>query len=373
MEVSINSKRTIQGPVWLIVAFLVTWVGFLACEPAAAPTEPGTQEAPKEFVAQERSEETEAPFEALGDGGSLEREPPKNYPLDDQLRVNHIQVKGTHNSYHLDPGQGVDEWRYEHKPLDVQLQTQGVRKFELDLYWEKDEGAYAVYHIPLVDAKTSCYRFTDCLKTIKGWSDQHRNHLPLFVMLEFKNLGGQPAQAAFAAAEKEILSVYPRERVLAPDDVKGSYQTLKEAVNQEGWPKLKDARGKVFFVVLTSQENRALYTNGNKDLDGKLMFVADSPDMPYTAVVFMDGPEGKEQEIQALVKKGYLVRTRADAGLKGKASRLEAALKSGAHVLSTDFPAPVDGSDYYVDIPGGTPARCNPVTAPAICTSAALE
>ena len=39
-----------------------------------------------------------------------------------------------------------------------------------------------------------------------------------------------------------------------------------------------------------------------------------------------------------------------------------AALKSGAHFISTDYPVPnPDFSDYQVSIPGGGIARCNPV------------
>ena len=43
------------------------------------------------------------------------------------------------------------------------------------------------------------------------------------------------------------------------------------------------------------------------------------------------------------------------------ARRLEIALRSGAHVISTDFP--VDPGDAYaVTLPDKAPANCNPVT-----------
>ena len=44
-----------------------------------------------------------------------------------------------------------------------------------------------------------------------------------------------------------------------------------------------------------------------------------------------------------------------------------------AHLVSTDYPAKVDGLEYWVDIPGGTPARCNPITAPNWCQSTDIE
>jgi hypothetical protein len=46
-------------------------------------------------------------------------------------------------------------------------------------------------------------------------------------------------------------------------------------------------------------------------------------------------------------------------------------MSSGAQILSTDYPinepAPWDGH-FVVKLPGGVPARCNPVNAPAHCT-----
>jgi len=50
----------------------------------------------------------------------------------------------------------------------------------------------------------------------------------------------------------------------------------------------------------------------------------------------------------------------------------EAALATGAQLVSTDFPAPVTGLSYSVAIPGGTPSRCSP-GAPQGCTPEAIE
>jgi calcium-dependent phosphoinositide phospholipase C len=48
---------------------------------------------------------------------------------------------------------------------------------------------------------------------------------------------------------------------------------------------------------------------------------------------------------------------------------LDAALRSGAHVVSTDFPevgiSARYGSDFVARLPEGGPARCNPVNARA--------
>ena len=55
------------------------------------------------------------------------------------------------------------------------------------------------------------------------------------------------------------------------------------------------------------------------------------------------------------------------------AARSLAAQAADIHMLKDDFPAAIDGKAYALDFPDGTPARCNPVTAPPQCTSLALE
>jgi hypothetical protein len=70
--------------------------------------------------------------------------------------------------------------------------------------------------------------------------------------------------------------------------------------------------------------------------------------------------------IADLLAAGYIVRTRADdSGVEARAndpSRANAALASGAQLVSTDYPVPAP-SGYVVSAPG-RPARCNPVNAP---------
>jgi len=52
----------------------------------------------------------------------------------------------------------------------------------------------------------------------------------------------------------------------------------------------------------------------------------------------------------------------------------KAELASGVHFISTDTPVPLPTNPGFVtQIPGGTPARCNPVTAPKDCSSEQIE
>ena len=81
-------------------------------------------------------------------------------------------------------------------------------------------------------------------------------------------------------------------------------------------------------------------------------------------------------QIHQLVAGGYIVRTRADEdGVEARAGdrrRLDAALASGAQLVSSDFPTPAP-SGYVGAIPGGTPSRCNPVAGPQDCRPTDIE
>jgi Phosphoinositide phospholipase C, Ca2+-dependent len=91
---------------------------------------------------------------------------------------------------------------------------------------------------------------------------------------------------------------------------------------------------------------------------------------------FTEQNEGSGEAIAALVRKGYLVRTRTDENTKEARSndtaRREVALASGAQLLSTDYPSaePSSWTGYSVSLPDGAVARCNPVNAPPSCSNA---
>jgi hypothetical protein len=307
-----------------------------------------------------------------------EPEPTFPYPLDDVLRVHHIQTKSTHNSYHLEPdGNTLLDWAYTHVPLDQQLDAQGVRHFELDLRRSAD-GRFEVIHLPIIDEQTSCRRFVDCLQAIKGWSDTHRAHHLVVVQLELKDTHPGPgAEAYFEALHAEMESVWPRQRIFTPDELRGDHANLRDALAADGWPTLGTVRGHVMFTFDNTSEFRDSYLAGSADLSGRLVFPASSPDDPFAAIAVINDPVGGADAIAAAVAAGMLVRTRADSGSveaeAGDTSRLEAALASGAHFISTDHPAAGPRFDYWVEIPGGTPSRCNPSTAPGDCSASSLE
>jgi len=341
---------------------------------------------------------------------------------DDQIRLNQIQVIGSHNSYHagLPPGivklltasdpdslTGLD---YSHAPLADQLSS-GIRQIELDIYADTQGGRYAaplgprwvaaaglpadlppyakgvmtapgfkVLHMQDLDYASTCQPFRSCLEQVRGWSDSHPGHLPLFVLIETKQsetVGRWETTASekFTTAtldqlDAEIRSVFPEDRLITPDKVRGRYDTLEAAVLAGNWPTLVEARGKLVFLL--DQKNvSALYLAGHSGLRGRILFTNADPGSPDAA--FVERNDGSAAEIADLVRSGYLVRTRTDwdtsQARRNDTARRDEAMASGAQILSTDYPAsePARWTGYAVSLPGGAAARCNPVLIASAC------
>jgi hypothetical protein len=135
----------------------------------------------------------------------------------------------------------------------------------------------------------------------------------------------------------------------------------------------------VLFALWGPDRIRAAYLDEHPNLEDRVMFVSSPPGEATAAFLNVDDPVEHADRIIEAVDAGLLVRTRADAeleeGRSGDRTRLDAALASGAHFVSTDFPEPRPelGSDYSATVPEGEPVGCNPITAPADCTPTRLE
>lgn len=304
------------------------------------------------------------------------------YRLDSVLRLSDVQALGTHNSYHLEPESPFDgSHRYSHRPLDEQLAL-GVRQFELDLHLTAT-GEFQVFHLPGgVDSETTCLRFTDCLALTKSWSEEHEDHLPLLFWLEPKDedldwadARYQPIAGHYEQLEQEILSVWTADRTITPNEVRGAAATLPEAIQSTGWPTLDRLRGRAIFALLDSENHRSNYLRDAENLAGRVMFAATSSAGDAHAALFkINDARSDGARIAALAAKGFIITTNADSPGETDASnlaRLTASLDAGAHFSSSDFVG--SNTSYLAELPGGAPARCNPVTAPPECTARDLE
>src|SRR5262249_47679545 len=157
-----------------------------------------------------------------------------------------------------------------------------------------------------------------------------------------------------------ILSVFKRQEIVTPDDVRGSFATLNDAVTHNGWPMLAQTRGKVVFL-LDPPKMAAVYRDGHPSLEGRVMFTNSTPGAPDGAFIEVNTPD--VAHIQELVRDGYLIRTRSDDGtieaMHNDTTRRDRAIESGAQITSTDYPAAEPApTGFKVALPGGLPARC---------------
>jgi len=276
------------------------------------------------------------------------------------LRLDDVQLKGTHNSYHRRPRIVVHpEHDYEHAPLDVQLESFGVRVFELDVHARRG-GGFSVFHLPVIDAASTCDRLSDCLSTIKTWSDANPDHVPIFVWIEPKDDidWGNPIDD-YDALDAEILSVWPRDRLITPSLVRGEHASLREAIETFGWPRLDAVRGRAMFLLLDTGEHRRGYRrarDGRTAVREPVMFSAVTTrelDKPFAAVTKINDP--RHGSISQALERGLIVGSnvgRATESDETNREKLEAGLRRGVHLLKGDFPAPADGRSYSFEMPG---------------------
>ena len=97
-------------------------------------------------------------------------------------------------------------------------------------------------------------------------------------------------RAIFDALDAEIRSVFPPDEMITPDDVRGHYDTLNEAVLAGNWPSLASARGKVVFL-LDQRPVGPVYLEGHPSLRGRVLFTNSEPGEPDAAFIERnDGP-----------------------------------------------------------------------------------
>ncbi|MCW3126348.1 MAG: hypothetical protein JWO03_2006 [Bacteroidetes bacterium] len=345
----------------------------------------------------------------------------------DDLKLNQIQVIGSHNSYKKLPdprvmkfmmkmrkrlGADADPIRidYGHMPFDSQF-AYHMRGLEIDIYNDPKGGTlykrkinafvhgvpvrsgveelrkpgFKVLHIKDVDYQTHYYTFKESLIAVKKWSDAHPNHLPIFINVEPKT--GGPADhsktlrflgfkrvvpfdsAAYDAIDAEIRSVFGDDlkSILTPDKLRGKYASLGDMAQHNGWPALDECRGKIVLIMLGGSKTD--YLKGHPELAGRAMCVYGREGKSETAFIMQDESIGDSANIIKLIKEGYIVRTRSDIEtMDARANdphRKIVAMQSGAQIISTDYYVPdLRLSNFEVQWDGKHSGRVNPILLP---------
>jgi hypothetical protein len=347
--------------------------------------------------------------------------------INKNLKLNDIVAVGTHNSYkqaiapawlrmiRMGSSKDARAMDYALPPISTQIDV-GARALEFDIVNDPQGGAYAspagakmsgetlpdnyaaamsapgfkVMHIQDVDYHSSCLTLTDCLTIVRDWSRAHPDHAPILIAIQTRDddvdvPGAVPPvkfdAAAFDMLDAKILSVFDRNELITPDQVRGKFPDLRSAVLANHWPTLAEARGKIFFALTTpaEQEHALLYLGkGPVLLQGRVMFVMAEESSPAASIIRADDPIEDKDRIAADVKAGFIVRTRADAQTEEARSndtkRRDAALASGAQYVVTDYiEADKRFGDYQVRMPAGIVALCNPLRTAARCDGGNVE
>ena len=326
------------------------------------------------------------------------------------IKLTDIQVIGSHNSYKiriekplmnylLQKDSSLNSLEYEHIPLSEQLNL-GLRGLELDVYNDPQGGYYSnpkgldivramgenpqpydkeqklktpglkIFHVQEIDFRSQQLLFKDALKELKKWSDANEGHTPIIITLNAKDgeipMTRKPlpfTAQALKNIDDEIREVFDEQDLITPDLVRGSFETLEQAVRTDGWPLLDEVKNRFLFVLDEGDEKIERYLQDFPNLNGAVLFVNQEEGNPNAAFMIINDPVKNFEKIKRLVDLGYMIRTRADSDTqearKNDYSRFEKAKASSAQVITTDYykPSTFFDSDYTISFDNGTYER----------------
>lgn len=301
--------------------------------------------------------------------------------------LNTYQWIGSHNSYKRPVAPAIltfvakhnvrhaKQIDYSHPTLTTQLEL-GLRQLEIDVVHDPKGAHYAkpsgellikrtlltpsernrlmlpgfkVQHLPHIDFLSHCIALMECIDELNAWSNKNPQHFPVIILVNAKESqrpyveGNQPIpfdQKAYRELDLAWQTGF-QDKLITPDDIRQEAQTLNHAINTEGWPNVEALRGKFIVLFDGNHTQRNLYRQSAPSLTGRAMFASYAAGEPEAAIMIINNPIAQQAQIKQAVKQGYLVRTRADADFSAsnqqRAAQLEAAIASGAQIISTDF------------------------------------
>jgi Phosphoinositide phospholipase C, Ca2+-dependent len=311
--------------------------------------------------------------------------------------INQQKFLASHNSYKQLPEKGVirflnriqsslpdgldpNEMDYGHVDIMTQLDSFGIRGLELDVYADPMGGAYykrrlpffiwgprqrsgieelkepgiKILHIKDVDYQSSVPTWRSAMMLLRDWSTSHPDHGVVIINVEVKTespggsssflrkLGFKPApdfdETALLELSKTTSEVLGN-RVYAPIKMLRQERNLKESIEKNNWPSVQETKGQFIFIM--EGLNAPLKEQVLELRDSLPFFYYGEESHPNVVFVLKNNCKGHEEEIQQCVKRGLMVRTRADAGTiesrRNDYTTWESALKSGAQIISTDY------------------------------------
>lgn len=169
--------------------------------------------------------------------------------LSNDTRYDQTYWARSHNTY------SRDFWPKLTDALDA-----GFRIIEVDVH--TGGGKFGVKHFWGSDTNNNCDsgsggRLDACLEDVREWSDQHPDHLPVSVQLDFK----QRLSESEAAQLDELIEGTLGDKVITPSMVLDSAwarkpvdidrpRALRSMVKLSGFPKIGDLRGRILLFMM---------------------------------------------------------------------------------------------------------------------------
>lgn len=279
-----------------------------------------------------------------------------SFDIDDAYlyTYNEFQCIGTHNSYKiLQPdyaywltstffdlfGEDGEAMTYEHEDLTTQL-NMGVRSFEWDIceYDNLYEG-YMIQHDSYVDQCSSIPNLELALEELVMWSDYNEDHMPITILIEFKDsllpalTSGDVTTASQVVSVTDVFSEILGDKLYLPSEMVGDYSTMEEMRLADDYPTLDELQGKIIVIIHTGDACDDY--DESIDFEDQVFFLScDSVDSCFALAT---NPFYNSSIIYTAQEQGYLVRTLISPYLGYNDLRSEAGYSSGANILSSDY------------------------------------
>lgn len=222
----------------------------------------------------------------------------------------------------------------------------GVRSFELDVSLRGE--SMTVCHNLLTESESYAPDVEGALKELKMWSDYNPQHLPVIVIMEFKNgISGQeePTMEGILAFE-ELLYGVMGDKLFTPQDALGEYDSFAEFVAADAYPTSAETVGKFIFMLHATGNDAdgqgiAPYLDLDRTMSSLGMFIANAGDWTYEAeCVFVVRNDLDLDWVRATVERNLaenrFVRVQSDIYGARNEDRLAFALRAGANIISVD-------------------------------------
>lgn len=273
--------------------------------------------------------------------------------IDSRLKLNHLTILGTHNSYH----QANFIYKYQHRLLNEQFHY-GIRQIELDIHLMKDY--LVIYHLQLFDDRTNCYCFKSCLSLIKQWINENPSRYPIYLFIEIKQMfyedlltgltGGVKCEH-FQEIKNEILEVFSLDELILPEQIQGNQTSIRLALKQQrqdelssdysyknfGWPPVSQSLGKLIPIFLDDVHNvaRNLYSRCDP-LKTFFLISQTRINLPYSSIITMSKIDSNTDKLIEIANNGQMSRLLLGYGNQNLEQIYESSKQYGIHIISSD-------------------------------------